>query len=51
MVLVRCDIEEWHGAAVIPREELLKGVAEKDGLFCTLTDRIDAEAIDRAGPN
>lgn len=50
-VLLRCDIEEWHEAAVIPRDELLNGIAGKDALFCTLTDRIDAEVIDRAGPN
>lgn len=36
---------------MIPREELLKGIVGKDALFCTLTDKIDAEVIDRAGPN
>lgn len=51
MVWIRCDIEEFGEAAVIPREELLNGVAGKDALFCTLTDQIDAEVIDRAGPN
>lgn len=35
----------------MPREELLKGVVGKDALFCTLTDKIDAEVIERAGPN
>lgn len=30
---------------------MLNGIVGKDALFCTLTDKIDAEVIDRAGPN
>jgi len=33
----------------IPRDELLSGVAQADGLLCMLTDRVDAEVLD-AGP-
>lgn len=29
---------------------MLKGVVGKDALFCTLTDKIDAEVIEKAGP-
>lgn len=36
---------------MVPRDQLLKGVAGKTALFCTLTDKIDAEVIERAGPN
>lgn len=28
-----------------------EGIAGKDALFCTLTDKIDAEVIERAGPS
>lgn len=35
----------------MPRDELLKKIVGKDALFCTLTDKIDAEVIERAGSN
>jgi len=35
---------------VLSREELLSGVKGKDGLLPLLTDRMDAEAMDAAGP-
>lgn len=35
---------------VLSREELLQGVAGKDGLLPLLTDRIDGEVLDAAGP-
>lgn len=41
----------WFDESPVPREELLRNVAGKDGLFCTLTDKIDAEVLDQAGPN
>lgn len=47
----RCDLDGWNDASIVPREELLKGIVGKDALFCTLTDKIDAEVIERAGPN
>ncbi|XP_031641003.1 glyoxylate reductase/hydroxypyruvate reductase [Contarinia nasturtii] len=46
-----CDIDGWNEASVVPRDELLKKVVGKDALFCTLTDKIDAEVIECAGPN
>jgi glyoxylate reductase len=33
------------------RAELLKNVAGKSGILCMLTDRIDAQVMDTAGPN
>src|SRR5215211_5584351 len=33
------------------REEILKNVAGKAGILCMLTDRIDAEVLDKAGSN
>src|SRR5919202_5484294 len=33
------------------RAEILKNVAGKSGILCMLTDRIDAEVMDKAGPN
>ena len=33
-----------------PREELLARVASCDGLLTMLTDRVDAELLDAAGP-
>ncbi len=43
-----CDVD-IHNADVPPtRAELLEGVKDKDGLLCLLTDRIDAEVMDRA---
>ncbi|TYZ67245.1 hypothetical protein PybrP1_010737, partial [[Pythium] brassicae (nom. inval.)] len=35
----------------IAREELLRGVEGCAGLLCLLTDRVDAELLDRAGPS
>lgn len=35
----------------IPREELLKCVKGCTGLLCLLTDKVDAEALDAAGPS
>lgn len=35
----------------MPRDELLKNVGGKDGIFCALTEKIDVELLDQAGPN
>ncbi|MCX7795189.1 MAG: D-glycerate dehydrogenase [bacterium] len=35
---------------VLTREELLQAVKGKDGILCLLTDKIDAELFDAAGP-
>ena len=46
----RCRLEVWEGEGVMPRAELLQRVAGKTGLVAMLTDRVDAELLDRAGP-
>lgn len=45
-----CDAEVWPGDLPPTREELLAKVRGVDGLLCMLTDRVDAEVLDAAGP-
>lgn len=40
-----CDFEVGTDQGVLPRESLLAGVREADGLVCLLTDTIDREVI------
>lgn len=47
----KCDVEIWDSDEVIPRDTLLKNVSGIDGLFCLITERIDGELLDVAGPN
>lgn len=44
------DIEIWQGNLPPDRESLLKKVRGIGGLYCLLTERIDAELLDAAGP-
>ena len=44
-----CTVTQWDSDAVIPKHELIKGVAGCDGLYCLLTDRVDKEVLDAAG--
>jgi glyoxylate reductase len=39
------DVEYWTLPDRIPRDELLKRVADKDALVCLLTERVDAELL------
>ena len=50
MVKNFCEAEIWEGELPPGREALLEAVRGKDGLLCLLTDRIDAEVMDAAGP-
>jgi glyoxylate reductase len=45
----RCRLEVWEGEGVMPRAELLDRVAGKAGMVAMLTDRVDAELLERAG--
>jgi glyoxylate reductase len=45
-----CRPDVWEGDGVMPRAELLGRVAGKAGIIAMLTDRVDAELLDRAGP-
>ncbi len=42
------EVEFWTPAERITREELLKRVADKEGLVCLLTEKVDEELLGRA---
>jgi glyoxylate reductase len=42
------EVEVWPGELPPPRDELLAGVADAEGLLSLLSDRVDAELIDSA---
>jgi glyoxylate reductase len=44
----RHTVDLYSGEGAIPRDELLRRVADKDAVLCVLTDRIDAEVMDAA---
>ena len=41
-------VDLYTGDAAIPRDELIRRVADKDALICVLTDKIDGEVMDAA---
>jgi lactate dehydrogenase-like 2-hydroxyacid dehydrogenase len=45
-----CDVDLWDAELPPPRDELLRRVAGIDGLLSLLTDRVDDELLDAAGP-
>lgn len=47
IVRTAADTEVWEEELPPPREVMLEKVAGIDGLLCLLTDRIDAELLDR----
>lgn len=49
--LFRCELTSWNECCPVPRNELLQNIRGKDALFCLLTDKIDSELLDEAGPN
>ncbi|MHA2621621.1 MAG: 2-hydroxyacid dehydrogenase [bacterium JZ-2024 1] len=46
-----CEYEVWPHPIPIPRDILLEKVRGVHGILSLLTDRMDAEAMDAAGPN
>ncbi|XP_063311398.1 glyoxylate reductase/hydroxypyruvate reductase-like [Pelobates fuscus] len=46
-----CEIEQWDSDDPVPRSELLKKVSGIQGLYCLLTEKIDKELLDAAGPS
>ncbi|CAG9767365.1 unnamed protein product [Ceutorhynchus assimilis] len=46
-----CTVSSWAGSGPVPRAELLKNIENKSGLFCLLSDKIDSEILNKAGPN
>jgi len=45
-----CDMDLWDGDLPPPRDELLRRVAGCEGVLTLLTDRVDDEFLDAAGP-
>ena len=45
-----CDTDLWNDELPPPRDELLRRVDGVDGVLTLLTDRVDAELLDAAGP-
>jgi glyoxylate reductase len=45
------EVENWNGKERPPRLEVLTRVAGKDALICLLTEKVDRELLDAAGPN
>ena len=48
MLEEHCEFEVWEDELPPPRDVLLKKVANADGLLCLLTDKVNAELLDRA---
>jgi glyoxylate reductase len=48
MLREACEVEVWEGELPVPREILMETVSHIDGLYCLLTERIDAELLDAA---
>jgi glyoxylate reductase len=46
----RCDVTIHENEFGIPRDELLKVVAGRDAIITMLTEKVDAEFLERAGP-
>jgi glyoxylate reductase len=49
-ILAACRASVWEGDAPPPREALLEAVRGCDGVLTMLTDRVDREFLDAAGP-
>jgi glyoxylate reductase len=45
-----CDADVWEDELPPPREEILKRVQGVDGLLSLLTDKVDGDVMDAAGP-
>ncbi|KAI9304751.1 D-isomer specific 2-hydroxyacid dehydrogenase [Cunninghamella echinulata] len=44
------DVYQWPNENTMPREQLLKDIKGADALICTLSDKIDKEILEAAGP-
>lgn len=50
LLKTECNVSSWSEPLPVPRDELLRQVVGKNAIYCALTDKIDAEVIERAGP-
>ncbi|CAK1555553.1 unnamed protein product [Leptosia nina] len=46
----QCEVNIWKAPLPIPRTDLIKSVSGVNGIYCSLTEKIDAELLDAAGP-
>jgi len=46
-----CQVTYHTEDKPIPREDLLAGIKDKDGLLCLLTDKVDSVVLEAAGPS
>ncbi|MBI3972189.1 MAG: D-glycerate dehydrogenase [Chloroflexi bacterium] len=44
------DVQQWNSDDVIPRDRLLQSIKGCDAVLTLLTERVDAEFLDAAGP-
>lgn len=51
MLKEKCEVDVWKMSSPITREELLKRIPGTNGLYCLLTEKIDKELLDAAGPS
>ena len=49
-ILERCNARYWDSEEPIERSRLLEWVQGADGLYCLLTESVDDELLDAAGP-
>lgn len=43
-------VDVYEGDGAVPRDELLTRIGGRHGILCLLSDRVDAELLDAAGP-
>ncbi len=48
LLVQECQVEVWQGELPVPRDVLMEKVRDVDGLYCLLTERIDAQLLDAA---
>lgn len=49
-IIPKYRMDMWQHSHDISRTQLLEKVKDKDGIVCSLTDKIDAQLLDSAGP-
>ena len=49
-VIAECDADVWQEPLPPPRETLLERIAGCEGVLSLLTEKVDAEFMDAAGP-
>ncbi|CAF4878612.1 unnamed protein product [Pieris macdunnoughi] len=46
----QCELKVWDGPLPIPKADFIKSVQGVNGIYCCITDKIDKELLDAAGP-